>query len=174
MKICSKCKKSKELTNFTKDSRAKDGLQRICRECMSNFYKQRSARYELESTMPERKVCNDCKQDLPSSSFYQSKKRSDGLYSYCKECSSIRTKASTFGLSVNATKIMLYSDSKCEICSNTDNLVIDHDHSCCPGKGSCGKCVRGILCINCNLAEGHIKNLDNAMKLVEYLLRNKK
>jgi len=25
-------------------------------------------------------------------------------------------------------------------------LHIDHDHACCPGKRSCGKCVRGALC----------------------------
>jgi hypothetical protein len=28
-------------------------------------------------------------------------------------------------------------------------LGIDHDHACCPGKSSCGRCVRGPHCSSC-------------------------
>lgn len=39
-------------------------------------------------------------------------------------------------------------DGKCWICLGTSRvaLSVDHDHACCSGPVSCGKCVRGLLC----------------------------
>lgn|SRR5208337_3958958 len=33
-------------------------------------------------------------------------------------------------------------------------LSLDHDHTCCPGDKSCGKCARGLLCTRCNFMVG--------------------
>ena len=46
---------------------------------------------------------------------------------------------------------------KCQICGE-DATVIDHDHNCCSGPKSCGKCVRGLLCGNCNSVIGFAKD----------------
>jgi hypothetical protein len=51
-----------------------------------------------------------------------------------------------------------------------DDCNIDHNHACCPGKKSCGKCVRGILCSPCNQALGLLRDsVKTLLKLVKYL-----
>lgn len=59
-----------------------------------------------------------------------------------------------------------YQGFRCPICEreiSVDECVVDHDHSCCPGRASCGKCIRGLLCRNCNEGLGNFK--DNPISL---------
>ena len=64
---------------------------------------------------------------------------------------------------------MISQDSKCVICGKPlTRPSLDHGHNCCPGKKSCGKCIRGILCQGCNtilgLAQDSIEVLQNAIQ----------
>lgn len=54
--------------------------------------------------------------------------------------------------------IMLMNQFGCCPCGRElETAAIDHDHKCCPGKVSCGKCVRGLLCNRCNLLLGMVE-----------------
>lgn len=59
-------------------------------------------------------------------------------------------------------------------CGSASDLHLDHDHSCCSEKAksavSCGLCVRGWLCRECNWALGQLKeNPRRIGGLLEYL-----
>jgi hypothetical protein len=57
-----------------------------------------------------------------------------------------------------------------EACKTTKGLAVDHDHRCCPGDKSCGKCIRGLLCSNCNGAIGMLQeNISIFNRAIEYL-----
>ena len=48
-------------------------------------------------------------------------------------------------------------DGRCAICwkeQERRQLAVDHDHACCSGRRSCGACIRGLLCDNCNRGLG--------------------
>ncbi len=50
-------------------------------------------------------------------------------------------------------KILELQKYMCPICEkplSDKEAVVDHDHKCCKGKKSCGKCVRGLLHSTCN------------------------
>lgn len=52
-------------------------------------------------------------------------------------------------------------DYRCGICSKDiieEGYHVDHDHACCPGEKTCGKCIRGLLCPNCNRGLGQFKD----------------
>jgi len=65
-----------------------------------------------------------------------------------------RKRLKRFSLSeLEYADMLAAQDGLCAICRLPEpekSLSIDHDHSCCSGKESCGKCVRGLLCTRCN------------------------
>ena len=62
----------------------------------------------------------------------------------------------------------------CGFCSRPPRarrLAIDHDHSCCPGKTSCGACARGLLCWSCNKFAEHINDsIEVVNRMATYFL----
>lgn len=79
-----------------------------------------------------------------------------------------------YGLTVQQYDEMLASQNGvCAICERPPGkkrLCVDHDHLCCPGIKSCGKCVRGLLCDRCNRGIGLFGDSPQALKkAIRYL-----
>jgi hypothetical protein len=78
-----------------------------------------------------------------------------------------------YGLTKAQYEAMVSSQGgACAICRVQEKrLVVDHDHSCCPGEKTCGKCLRGLLCHACNQGIGKLhdspKILRSAAEYVE-------
>lgn len=81
----------------------------------------------------------------------------------CTKCGNERqrwyARARKYGLSREQILAMLEAQAyTCMLCPKVFDLqakrpfAIDHDHDCCPGSSSCGKCVRGLLCDRCNVS----------------------
>lgn len=135
---------------------------------------------------PSKKCCS-CKVIKSLTDYYKNKSRKDNSDTICKDCRNEVTKITTlnkpdemkaralksrlkndFGLTPEAFNKMLQAqNNKCASCGKTTEengkrLCVDHDHK--SGK------VRGLLCDNCNVALGHLKdNLYNAKCLVNYI-----
>lgn len=72
--------------------------------------------------------------------------------------------------------ILATQNGLCGICGTDDPgqtnwFEVDHDHTCCDMKGSCGSCVRGLLCTPCNSGIARFRDdVDNLRKAADYLL----
>lgn len=82
-------------------------------------------------------------------------------------------------------EILANQGGACAICGTTNpangigrrNVTwsIDHDHGCCPEScGSCGRCIRGLLCGSCNLGIGQLGDDPNRLlAAADYLAQHK-
>lgn len=88
---------------------------------------------------------------------------------YCRGgCRTHYDTALRFNLSL--IQLMQLYIAGCEVCGASENIHVDHDHSCCEGPTSCGRCVRGGLCEACNMAIGVLgDNLEGVLRAVKYL-----
>ena len=86
-----------------------------------------------------------------------------------------KTNLATYGMTPEDYDRMLAAqDGGCAVCGGTNDngnrLAVDHDHACCSGGGSCGRCVRGLLCQRCNSASGLLgDSIERVEMLLDYL-----
>ena len=72
-----------------------------------------------------------------------------------------RARAAKYGLTIEQLRLILQAGCYAPNCgrggSGKTGLHIDHDHSCCSFRGSCGRCVRGALCSFHNTYLGYLE-----------------
>ena len=161
-KRCRGCLEWKLLESFNSNG---VGVPRqpFCRECKA---KQRGGGRRLAADAliaTGIKTCSTCGETKPLAEFASRSDRKRNPYiSECRICRNKRDRRGTpqrHGITVDQWEKMLADQGGvCAICGTDDPAgrhgvwQIDHDHSCCPGPYSCGKCVRGLLCGKCNPA----------------------
>lgn len=84
----------------------------------------------------------------------------------------VRRRCTRMGITSSLYLLLLFNQNgRCPCGQPLDHAAIDHDHKCCPGKRSCGQCVRGLLCNRCNLLLGMVESEPHLIPtyLVQYL-----
>lgn len=82
-----------------------------------------------------------------------------------------------YGLTLQEFYVLLDAQGGvCAICGTSEaggkgRFHVDHDHACCPGRKSCGVCIRGLLCSRCNQKLGVHEQRDWTVLADGYLSR---
>lgn len=107
------------------------------------------------------KRCTRCGVWQSEDNFYRAHSEPDQLTPNCRTCHADTARVKKYrgyGLTPERyAALLLEQGGTCAICRkqcSRGELSVDHDHECCPGKSSCGGCVRGLLCRACNYALG--------------------
>ena len=72
-------------------------------------------------------------------------------------------------------RILASQGGGCRVCGSLSPgkgryFAVDHNHSCCPGSSSCGDCIRGLLCVHCNVGLGHFRDsIETLYSAIAYL-----
>lgn len=140
------------------------------------------------------KECKSCRVSKSISEFHKKKGGLLGAHAHCKVCRSEQAKGNDRGAEKNRKAYVKYAygitpeqydklfeeqNYQCGVCSRErlpgeKRFHVDHDHSCCPGSRSCGKCIRGILCYQCNAGLGYVHDdITKLQAMITYLQSNK-
>lgn len=162
VKKCGACGEVKNLDQFRSQFGGHLGLRSCCIECSLLKEAARRKHDALKNGRSYEPVKGRTKEERAQRKKI-SRKRSHYL--------------ARFRITLEEYNLLLkHQEYKCLICKRHQdefkyNLAIDHDHSCCPGYKTCGKCIRGLLCVNCNNALGafgeSIEILQSSIKYLE-------
>lgn len=92
-KVCHQCHQEKSKDDFNKESKRRDGLSLICKECSRDYhneYEYKTGRRKKPVPLPPAidggRVCTKCLIEKPLNEFQNQTRIKDGLSTVCKEC----------------------------------------------------------------------------------------
>lgn len=173
---CTMCKEYKPFNSFRKSNTS------WCIECNTEYDRKRiddTRKFPRKLNELGQIHCRNCGSYFNESDMVSSKNGKYKGLSYCNTCSPLLSRTrlvERYGISLDQYHQMLEDQGHaCKICNLKEKtsrirLSIDHDHNCCPGGKSCGSCVRGLLCTNCNMSLGNAQDsIEILQKMIDYL-----
>jgi hypothetical protein len=167
MKFCPLCQRDLLLSKFDLHVRGASGVYHCCSNCRKKNDKR-----------PAVKWCNDCKSWKRLDEYNKNTAKTDGLFTFCRNCSRARCRAShlanpmqmmaahfrrTYGITLEQYEVLwAQQNGLCAICGQpetewqshkmgrTKRLAVDHCHQ--TGE------VRALLCGKCNQGLGVFKD----------------
>ena len=152
-RVCELCRQSRE-SWFFRGGRAKSVVCRVC-----------------EDQRPDERWCVGCREWFAKDSLCRTGRGGKSFVNRCNPCRTAWSHGTTVAeiLRIQGTVFPV-----CAACGSRSDLKVDHDHACCPAERSCGSCVRGYLCHECNSAEGLLRTAKRARQLARYMERSAK
>lgn len=172
-KRCPKCGETKTFAEFYLRKNGQPGA--YCRSCYAVYAKERYANPEKrehhnavarEWAKANRPRINE-KRNARRRVIRTEPERAERIRQKERERHPDKWIRAQYGMTRAQWNALLESQGgKCAICGTTEgrgngktnHFHIDHDHGCCPGKKSCGKCIRGLLCNQCNPMLGYAQD----------------
>lgn len=177
MRICTTCNSSKPEADFYWMA-SRTAYDYMCKACRSEYGRQWRARNNDKVVARRARAAAAMTDEQRSKKRKKEKQWKEAHPEYWTEYIeanrlSIVDKRlrKLYGIGLEEyTTILDQQGGVCAICKalapkdGERRFSVDHDHSCCAGKTSCGQCVRGILCHRCNTGVGYFRDSPDHLK----------
>lgn len=164
MKQCSKCHETKEINQYHKDKKAKDGLFAFCKKCSYE------TTFDWRKRNPQKVIENRHRYYIVHKKFLVEQKKirknlNPEQYKIQNKIWARKSLLKKYGLTLQSFEEKLKKQSRrCAICEKLFKKRINIDHNHKTGK------VRGLLCTECNISLGHIEKKGFLEKANKYLI----
>lgn len=165
LKHCPRCATTKDVAGFNRNAARYDGLAIWCRPCMAEYQREYNKRKDVKARAAKRSLAYYHLLSVDEKLALQEKRRKTG-YHFRRY----------FNITLERYDQMVSEQGGvCAICRKPPSgkrarLVVDHDHACCPESGrSCGACVRGLLCVGCNVKLSPLENREWRSRAEAYI-----